>query len=56
MFQLDFADFDLEESDRCLYDSLTVLAEVEGTEEIGRVVELDGIALHSNNLQHELDY
>ncbi|KAE8295803.1 Ovochymase-2 [Larimichthys crocea] len=32
--KLDFADFDLEESDRCLYDSLTVLGDVEGTEEI----------------------
>lgn len=37
MFQLDFADFHLEESDRCLYDSLTVLGDVEGTEEIGRM-------------------
>ena len=36
VFQLDFADFYLEESDRCLYDSLSVLADVEGTEEIGR--------------------
>ncbi|XP_044212979.1 ovochymase-2 [Thunnus albacares] len=34
VIKLDFADFDLEESDRCLYDSLTVLADVEGTEEI----------------------
>ncbi|XP_047451814.1 ovochymase-2 [Mugil cephalus] len=32
--KLDFTDFHLEESDRCLYDSLTVLADVEGTEEI----------------------
>ncbi|KAI3371683.1 hypothetical protein L3Q82_024252, partial [Scortum barcoo] len=32
--KLDFTDFDLEESDRCLYDSLTVLGDVEGTEEI----------------------
>ncbi|KAK1902012.1 Ovochymase-2, partial [Dissostichus eleginoides] len=32
--KLDFADFYLEESDRCLYDSLSVLADVEGTEEI----------------------
>ncbi|TKS72980.1 Ovochymase-2 [Collichthys lucidus] len=37
--KLDFADFDLEESDRCLYDSLTVLGDVEGTEEIGRLDE-----------------
>ncbi len=36
VFQLDFADFYLEESDRCLYDSLTILSDVEGTEEIGR--------------------
>lgn len=35
VFQLSFADFDLEESDTCLYDSLTVLGDVEGTEEIG---------------------
>lgn len=35
-FQLDFADFDLEQSDTCSYDSLTVLGDVEGTEEIGR--------------------
>lgn len=34
--QLEFTDFDLEESERCLYDSLTVLGDVEGTEEIGR--------------------
>ncbi|XP_074533293.1 ovochymase-2 [Halichoeres trimaculatus] len=32
--KLDFADFQLEESDRCLYDSLTVLGDVEGSEEI----------------------
>lgn len=36
MFQLDFVDFDLEESDTCLYDSLTVLGDVGGAEEIGR--------------------
>ncbi|CAK6969951.1 ovochymase-2 [Scomber scombrus] len=34
VIKLDFADFNLEESDRCLYDSLTVLADVEGTEEL----------------------
>ncbi|XP_069571306.1 ovochymase-2 [Brachyistius frenatus] len=33
--KLDFSDFDLEESDGCLYDSLAVLGDVEGTEEIG---------------------
>ncbi|XP_063333959.1 ovochymase-2 [Pelmatolapia mariae] len=32
--KLEFTDFDLEESERCLYDSLTVLGDVEGTEEI----------------------
>ncbi|XP_041853104.1 ovochymase-2 isoform X2 [Melanotaenia boesemani] len=32
--KLDFAEFDLEESEICLYDSLTVLGDVEGTEEI----------------------
>ncbi|KAF7649891.1 hypothetical protein LDENG_00134410 [Lucifuga dentata] len=32
--KLDFSDFELEESERCLYDSLTVLGDVEGTEEI----------------------
>ncbi|KAM9854285.1 ovochymase-2 [Aulostomus maculatus] len=32
--QLDFADFDLEESDGCLYDSLAVLGDVEATDEI----------------------
>ncbi|XP_049430393.1 ovochymase-2 isoform X1 [Epinephelus fuscoguttatus] len=32
--KLDFTDFYLEESDTCLYDSLTVLGDVEGTEEI----------------------
>ncbi|XP_038561163.1 ovochymase-2 isoform X1 [Micropterus salmoides] len=32
--KLDFSDFHLEESDGCLYDSLTVLGDVEGTEEI----------------------
>ncbi|KAM3870233.1 ovochymase-2 [Diretmus argenteus] len=32
--KLDFVDFDLEESDGCLYDSLSVLGNVEGTEEI----------------------
>ncbi|MEQ2261361.1 hypothetical protein XENORESO_009461, partial [Xenotaenia resolanae] len=31
---LDFADFDLEESERCLYDSLTVLGDIEENEEI----------------------
>lgn len=36
VFQLDFDSFDLEESDTCSYDSLTILADVEGTEEIGR--------------------
>ncbi|KAM7003464.1 ovochymase-2 [Tautogolabrus adspersus] len=32
--KLDFADFYLEESDRCLYDSLTVLGDVEGLDHI----------------------
>ncbi|XP_037623617.1 ovochymase-2 [Sebastes umbrosus] len=32
--KLDFAGFELEESDTCSYDSLTVLGDVEGTEEI----------------------
>ncbi|XP_015250932.1 PREDICTED: ovochymase-1 [Cyprinodon variegatus] len=32
--KLDFADFDLEESERCLYDSLTVLGDIEGHQEI----------------------
>ncbi|XP_077372408.1 ovochymase-2 isoform X2 [Festucalex cinctus] len=32
--KLDFADFDLEESDGCLYDSLSVLGDVQGTEKI----------------------
>ncbi|XP_071362713.1 ovochymase-2 isoform X2 [Trachinotus anak] len=32
--KLEFADIELEESDRCLYDSLTVLGDVEQTEEI----------------------
>uniref|UniRef100_G3ND26 Ovochymase 2 n=1 Tax=Gasterosteus aculeatus TaxID=69293 RepID=G3ND26_GASAC len=32
--KLEFSDFDLEESDGCLYDSLTVLGDVEGAEEI----------------------
>uniref|UniRef100_UPI003AACEE47 ovochymase-2 n=1 Tax=Centroberyx gerrardi TaxID=166262 RepID=UPI003AACEE47 len=32
--KLDFVDFDLEESDGCLYDSLSVLGDVEGTEEL----------------------
>uniref|UniRef100_A0AAQ5ZIC1 CUB domain-containing protein n=2 Tax=Amphiprion ocellaris TaxID=80972 RepID=A0AAQ5ZIC1_AMPOC len=32
--KLDFTDFDLEESDRCLYDSLAVFGDVAGTEEI----------------------
>lgn len=36
VFQLDFVDFDLEESDTCLYDCLAVLGDVEGAEEIGR--------------------
>lgn len=34
--QLDFETFDLEESDTCLYDSLAILGDLEGTEEIGR--------------------
>ncbi|GLD65601.1 ovochymase-2-like isoform X3 [Lates japonicus] len=33
--KLDLVDIELEESDRCLYDSLTVLGDVEQTEEIG---------------------
>lgn len=37
MFQIDFVDMDLEESDTCLYDSLSVLGDVEQTEELGRV-------------------
>lgn len=36
VFQLDFEDFDLEQSHTCSYDSLTVLGDVEGAEEIGR--------------------
>ncbi|XP_061578747.1 ovochymase-2-like [Cololabis saira] len=32
--KLDFTDFDLEESESCAYDSLTVLGDVEGAEEI----------------------
>lgn len=34
LVKLEFTDFDLEESDRCLYDSLTVLGDIEGNEEI----------------------
>ena len=47
MFQLDFADFYLEESDGCLYDSLTILGDVEGTEEIGRMDESLDVSLAS---------
>uniref|UniRef100_A0A3B5K291 Ovochymase 2 n=1 Tax=Takifugu rubripes TaxID=31033 RepID=A0A3B5K291_TAKRU len=32
--KLDFETFDMEESDTCLYDSLAILGDVEGTEEI----------------------
>ncbi|XP_057693509.1 ovochymase-2 [Corythoichthys intestinalis] len=32
--KLDFTDFDVEESNGCLYDSLTILGEVQGTEKI----------------------
>lgn len=35
-FQLDFEDFDLEQSHTCSYDSLAILGDVEGAEEIGR--------------------
>uniref|UniRef100_A0A3Q1JBF0 Uncharacterized protein n=1 Tax=Anabas testudineus TaxID=64144 RepID=A0A3Q1JBF0_ANATE len=34
VFQIDFVDMDLEESDTCLYDSLSVLGDVEQTEEL----------------------
>ncbi|KAM4553187.1 ovochymase-2 [Fundulus diaphanus] len=34
LVKLDFAHFDLEESEKCLYDSLTVLGDIEGNEEI----------------------
>uniref|UniRef100_A0A3B3XHI3 Uncharacterized protein n=1 Tax=Poecilia mexicana TaxID=48701 RepID=A0A3B3XHI3_9TELE len=34
LVKLTFADFDLEESERCLHDSLTVLGDVEGNKEI----------------------
>lgn len=40
MFQLDFEDFDLEQSHTCSYDSLTVLGDVEGAEEIGRTLPI----------------
>lgn len=36
-----FADFDLEKSERCLPDSLTVLGDVEGNKKIGKIKELD---------------
>lgn len=36
VFQLDFEDFDLEQSHTCSYDSLTVLGDVEGAQEIGK--------------------
>ncbi|KAK2841836.1 hypothetical protein Q5P01_012036 [Channa striata] len=35
--KLDFVDMDLEESDRCLYDSLAILGDLEQTEEIAVV-------------------
>ncbi|XP_016530031.1 ovochymase-2 isoform X3 [Poecilia formosa] len=34
LVKLTFADFDLEESERCLHDSLTVLGDIEGNKEI----------------------
>lgn len=46
--QLDFVDFDLEESDGCLYDSLAVLGNVEGTEEIGRTTRSKTVYLKQN--------
>ncbi|XP_062245630.1 ovochymase-2 [Platichthys flesus] len=46
-----FTDVELEESDRCLYDSLTVLADVERTEEIavlcGRTVPPPVLSFHN---------
>lgn len=45
LLQLDFADFDLEESERCLYDSLTVLGDIGGHQEIGKMNELDCVSL-----------
>nr|XP_046250893.1 ovochymase-2 [Scatophagus argus] len=49
--KLDFVDFDLEESDGCLYDSLTVLGDVEGVHEIavlcGRSVPPPVLSYHS---------
>ncbi|CAL8262440.1 unnamed protein product [Merluccius merluccius] len=35
--KLDFDDFDLEESDGCLYDSLVVLGDVEGADRLGEM-------------------
>lgn len=34
--QLDFTDFDLEESEWCQYDSLSVFGDVEAREQIGK--------------------
>ncbi|XP_028263544.1 ovochymase-2 isoform X2 [Parambassis ranga] len=45
--KLDFIDFDLEESDRCLYDSLTVLADVGETVLCGASVPPPVLSYHS---------
>ncbi|KAM8861014.1 ovochymase-2 [Synchiropus picturatus] len=48
--KLEFVDFDLEESSRCSYDSLTVLADVEAAEEIA---VLCGRSLPPDVLSHQ---
>ncbi|XP_069383825.1 ovochymase-2 isoform X3 [Paralichthys olivaceus] len=49
--KVEFTDVELEESDRCLYDSLTVLADVEQTEELavlcGRSVPPPVLSFHN---------
>lgn len=38
--KLDFDDFDLEESENCKYDSLTVFGDIDGKDEIGKVFDI----------------
>ncbi len=53
--KLDFDDFDLEESENCKYDSLTVFGDIDGKDEIGKV---QNIYLNVNNevLQSEITF
>lgn len=52
--KLDFDDFDLEESENCKYDSLTVFGDIDGKDEIGKVQKVDWKSIWYFKIETEL--